>query len=86
MPPNFDITKSTERYIAVNMSASPPTLVSRSTFFPKEVIAFLLKPENADTTLKVIDLKRGCEVFLNTESRLEREVSVVCKDEEAANL
>ena len=62
MPRNFDISHQTYRFIAVDMSASPPTLVSSSGFMESRVIDHITSPDNAGRVFRVFDFKRFIEL------------------------
>ena len=62
VPKGFDAPKSSERYVAIDVSVEPNVLHNRTTFMEREVIQFLEQPQNAGRTFKILDFKRGVEL------------------------
>lgn len=62
VPRNFDIAQPTAKFVAVDTSTAPPTLVSRSSYMESEVIAYLTSPNNSGRLFRVFDFKRFVEL------------------------
>jgi hypothetical protein len=62
VPRNFDIAQPVAKLVAVDVSATPPVLVSRSSYLESEVIAFITQPDNAHRAFRVFDFKRLIEL------------------------
>ena len=62
MPRTFDIAHQTYRFVAVDVSASPPTLVNSSGFMESRVIEHITSPVNAGRHFRIFDFKRSVEL------------------------
>src|SRR5690349_1727399 len=62
LPNSFDISQPTFRFIAVDCSASPPTVVNRSAFMASKVIKHITSPANVGKSFRIFDFKRSVEL------------------------
>jgi hypothetical protein len=75
VPRSFDIAKSTDRLVVIDVTDDPPTLVKRSTYLIKDVQRLLDAPENAGRRFRVLDFKRGCELKRSADGAFVRDAS-----------
>jgi hypothetical protein len=62
VPKNFDVSKATDAIVAIDVSAKPHKLASRSTYQWKDALKFVRAMENRDKSFRVLDFKRCCEL------------------------
>src|SRR5262249_51983225 len=62
VPRAFDISQPTFRLIAVDCSATPPTVVKRSAFMQSAVIAHISASENIGKRFRIFDFKSFVEM------------------------
>jgi hypothetical protein len=62
LPSNFDISQPTFRFVAVDCSTSPPTVVNRSAFMASKVIKHITSSSNAGKSFRIFDFKRSVEL------------------------
>lgn len=72
VPWNFDAPKSSDKFVLVDFSASPPQLHPRSTFLKKELIDWGLNYIAQGKAIRFYDFKRQCELLLNDHRQLVR--------------
>ena len=70
VPKNFDAPQSSERFVLVDASSSPPTLFARSTYQEKELIDWGRELMGQGKNVRFFDFKRQCELVLGEDSKL----------------
>jgi hypothetical protein len=83
VPRNFDAPRSSEKFVVVDESTSPPVLLPKSTYLKKEVIAVLTDPANAGRKLRALDFKHCRELHYGSDGKLipGREIDCLCAEE-----
>lgn len=72
VPENFDAPKSSDKFALLDLTTSPPSLVSRTTYLESEIVEFLARPENQSKRFRLLDFKRGVELSCTSEGKLEK--------------
>ena len=72
VPSNFDAPKSSDKFVIVDVTDNPPTLVPRSTFLSGQVIGYVTDSKNRGRQFRILDFKRCCELTLSESGKLLR--------------
>lgn len=67
--PSFD---SPKRFVMIDESATPPTLLPQSTEQEKELMAWASEIRNSGRTIRVLDFKRCCELAVTGDGKFKR--------------
>jgi len=79
VPYDFDITKSSEKYVLIDITEVPHTLISRSTYLKNEIIPFLQQGPQTGRLYRILDFKKCCELHLHNNRKFVRGNSFQCK-------
>jgi hypothetical protein len=86
VPENFDAPKSSDKFALLDLTTTPPSLVSRTTYLESEVVEFLSRTENLDKKFRLLDFKRGLELSCTSNGKFEKVGSFEHKSPEEINL
>ena|SRR5688572_8587587 len=70
VPKNFDAPQSSERFVLVDASSSPPILFLRSTYQEKPLLDWGRELMDQGKNVRFFDFKRQCELVLNEQAKL----------------
>jgi len=72
VPETFDSPKSPERFVIVDESSSPPSLMTRSTEQEKELLAWATELRQSGHNIRLLDFKRCCELAIGSDGTFKR--------------
>jgi hypothetical protein len=70
VPKNFDAPQSSERFVLVDASSSPPILFARSTYQEKQLLDWGREMMGQGKSVRFLDFKRQCELVLDEHAKL----------------
>ena len=76
IPRNFDAPQSSERFVIVDQSCTPPRLMSRSTFFEKTLLSWVEEARRLGKEIRILDIKRQCELQYGEDGKLRRGAAI----------
>ena len=79
IPIEFDVTKSSDKFVLVDITIEPYQLVARSTYLPSEIVSYISDPKNSSRQFQILDFKRCCELIFSDQAKLIRGNSFECK-------
>ena len=72
VPENFCSAMSPERFVIVDDTLSPPTLMLRSTVLEKELLDWAKEARDAGRRIRLLDFKRCCELTIASDGTFKR--------------
>jgi len=72
IPDKFESAKSPERFVIVDESASPPSLLPQSAAIEKDLLALTNEAREAGRRVRLLDFKRCCELTIASDGKFKR--------------
>jgi hypothetical protein len=72
VPEGFITPKSPERFVIVDESSSPPSLMFQTTEHEKELLGWATEIRNTGRAIRLLDFKRCCELAISGSGTFKR--------------
>ncbi len=72
LPDKFDTPKSPERFVLIDESTSPPSLLPQTAAIEKDLMQLAKQARDSGRTVRLLDFKRCCELAIAGDGTFKR--------------
>jgi len=72
LPDKFDSPKSPERFVLIDESTSPPSLLPQTAAIEKDLMVLAKAARDDGRTIRLLDFKRCCELTIASDGKFKR--------------
>jgi len=72
VPERFDSPKSPERFVLIDESTVPPSLLPQTAAIEKDLMTLAKEARNAGRNIRLLDFKRCCELTIAGDGKFKR--------------